>query len=342
MLPKHQTLFVTDRGTQHQRWALEGAPPELEVVMRRGPSREEILALLPEAEFLISERSGVIDAEMIAAGKKLRLIQRLGVQTWDIDREAARQAGIPVCILPIRSCALVAEHVIMQMLGLVKCLRELMAVSESADSGGQTPRRCDEDHFAYNWSRRENVTGLMGKTVGILGFGEIGVELTTRLKGFDCGVVYQKRKRLPRTAETELGIRYVATHKEVAAQSDVVVALLPFGPETEQCLDARFFALMKPGALFVQSGGSGTVDEAALAAGLSSGHLGGAAVDGYTWEPVPPNNVLIALSHVPRCNLILTPHVAAGAVPGTAKVRAGDYVNLMAILEGRELCYRVA
>ncbi|MBL8055231.1 MAG: hypothetical protein JNK29_00970 [Anaerolineales bacterium] len=339
---KHRTLFFTDRGAAHQQWALDGAPPELDVVMRRTPSRAEILALLPEAEFLISERSGVIDAELIAAGPRLRLIQRLGVQTWDIDLEAARRAGLPVCVLPIQTCALVAEHVVMQMLGLIKRLRELMAVSEAAELGGQTPRRCDEDHFAYNWSGRENISGLRGKTVSILGFGEIGVELAARLQGFDCDLIYQKRKRLPPEAEAQLRMRYAATREEAAAQSDIVVALLPLGPETDQVLSTSFFAQLKPGALFIHSGGSGTVDEAALAEALQSGRLGGAAVDGFTWEPVPPDNVLIALAQDRRRNLILTPHVAAGAVPGTGKERAADYVNLMAVLEGRALRYRVA
>ncbi len=340
MSKRHRTLFVTDRGLQQQQWALEGAPSELDIVMRRAPGKAEVLSLLPEMAFFISERSGVVDADMIAAGKNLRLIQRLGVQTWDIDLDAARVAGIPVCYLPVNSCVLVAEHVMMQMLGLIKRVRELMKVSEDGDDWGQTPRRCDEDHFAYNWSRRQNIQGLMGKTVGILGFGEIGVELARRLKAFDCTVLYQKRKRLPSPVEAEYNLRY-ASQDEIAAASDVVVALLPLGPETEQGLSTAFFAAMRPGGLFVQSGGSGTVDEIALADALRSGHLGGAAVDGFTWEPVQPDNPLLALGRDPMCNLILTPHVAAGAVTITGALRAGDYANIVAILKGGDLRYRL-
>ena len=340
MSDKHRTLFVTDRGQQQQQWALDGAPPELDIIMRRRPSQEEIIALLPDMEVFISERSGMIDAGMIAAGKNLRLIQRLGIQTWDIDLEAARGAGIPVCFLPVATCVLVSEHVIMQMLGLIKRVRELMKVSEDGEDWGQPPRRCDEDHFAYNWSRRQNIQGLMGKTVGIVGFGEIGVELAHRLKAFDCTVLYQKRKRYPPHVEAEYNIHY-ATQGEIAAASDVVVALLPLGPETEQGLSGIFFASMKPGALFIQSGGSGTVDELALAEALRSGHLGGAAVDGFTWEPVQPDNPLLALARDPLCNLILTPHVAAGAIIITGALRQGDYVNIVAMLAGAELRYRL-
>ena len=236
--------------------------------MRRAPGKDEIIALLPEMAFFITERSGVVDADMIAAGKNLRLIQRLGIQTWDIDLEAARRAGIPVCCLPVATCQLVAEHVMLQALGLIKRVRELMKVSEDGGDWGQAPRRCDEDYFAYNWSRRQSIEGLMGKTVGILGFGEIGVELAQRLKAFDCPVLYQKRKRLPPEVEAQFNLRY-ASREEVASASDIVVGLMPFGPETEQGLDASFFAAMKPGAFFIQTGGSGTVDEVALAGGAA-------------------------------------------------------------------------
>jgi len=338
----HRTLFITERDAVHQQRALDGAPAELDVVMRRSPVRAEVLELLPQTEFLISERSGVIDAEMIAAGRNLRLIQRLGVQTWDIDLEAARAAGIPVCCLPVETCGLVAEHVMLQCLGLVKRLRELMALSEAAELGSLTPRRCDEGHYAYNWTGRANIGGLAGKTVGILGFGEIGGELTRRLKSFDCHVVYQKRRRLPATAEAQLGVSYAATVAEVAIKSDIVVALLPFSPQTDQSLDAAFFGQMKTGALFIQSGGSGTVDEPALAAALRCGHLGGAAVDGFTWEPVPADNPLVELAQDPRANLILTPHVAGGASPRVGKLRAGDYRNLVALLQGQSLQHRIA
>ena len=114
----HPTLFITHRGLFHQQAALDAAPSNLNVFMLRSPSKEEILRLLPGKEFLITERSGVIDEEIIHAGKDLQLIQRLGSQTHDIDVDAAKTSGIPVCYLPIRSCIMVAEHMMMQMLGL--------------------------------------------------------------------------------------------------------------------------------------------------------------------------------------------------------------------------------
>lgn len=339
-MTKHKTLFLTQRGLQHQKWAMEGAPAELELIMRRGASREELLALLADAEFLITERTGVIDAEMIAAAPKLRLIQRLGRQTWDIDLDAARRAGVPVCYWPIEGCVMVAEHMMLQMLGLLKRVREAMHVTvEAADYGVET-KRGDEDTFAYNWSRRGGIGKLTGATVGILGFGEIGLELVEQLQGFHCTVLYHKRTRLPESVEAQLRLEYAAPDA-IAACSDIVCSLLPYqGPK--EPIDASYFARMKPGALFVHCGSGATVDEGALLDALRSGHLAGAALDTYTYEPLRPADPLVQAVQDPTLNLILTPHIAAGGVTAGGHSRTQDYDNILALLAGRELHYRIA
>lgn len=338
-MAKHRTVFLTQRGLQHQEWALAAAPAELDIAMRRDASRDELLGLLADAEFLISERAGVIDAGMIEAAPKLRLIQRLGIQTWDIDLEAARAAGVPVCSAPILGCVMVAEHMVMQMLALLKRVRESMVVTTEAADWGKTPERGDEDHFSYNWSGRGGIGALAGATVGILGFGEIGLELTQRLKGFDCTVLYHKRTQLPAAAEARFAIRY-ASEAEIAATSDVVCCLLPY-PGSELRMNAAFFGQMKPGSLFVHCGSGAVVNEDDLIAALQSNHLAGAALDTYTWEPLRPDDPLLALAREPAANLVLTPHVAAGGFTVTHRGRAGDYDNIMAVLAGKALRYRV-
>ncbi|GIV67549.1 NAD(P)-dependent oxidoreductase [Caldilinea sp.] len=338
-MTKHKTLFLTQRGLQHQKWAMEGAPPELELVMRRGAGREEILSLLADVEFLITERAGVIDAEMIAAAPKLRLIQRLGRQVWDIDLEAARRAGVPVCCWPIEGCVMVAEHMMLQMLGLLKRLREAMHITaEAADYGVET-KRGDEDTFAYNWSKRTGIGKLSGATVGILGFGEIGWELVEQLRGFHCTVLYHKRTRLPAPVEEQMGLEY-ASPEAIAERSDIVCSLLPYqGPK--EPIDAAYFARMKPGSLFVHCGSGATVDEAALLDALRSGHLAGAALDTYTYEPLRPEDPLVQAVRDPMLNLILTPHIAAGGFTAGGHSRSQDYDNILALLQGRALKHRV-
>ncbi len=339
-MTKHKTLFLTQRGLQHQQWAMEAAPPELELIMRRGASREELLALLTDAEFLISERTGVIDAEMIAAAPKLRLIQRLGRQTWDIDLDAARRAGVPVCYQPINGCVMVAEQMMLQMLGLLKRLREGMSVTaEGADWGVET-KRGDEDTFAYNWSQRGGIGRLTGATVGILGFGEIGLELVEQLQGFHCTVLYHKRTRLPATVEKQLGLEYV-TPDAIAECSDIVCSLLPYqGPQAP--INAAYFAQMKPGSIFVHCGSGAVVDEAAMLTALRSGHLAGAALDTYTYEPLRAGDPLVDAVQNPALNLILTPHTAAGGVTAGGHGRTQDYDNILALLAGRALKYQIA
>jgi phosphoglycerate dehydrogenase-like enzyme len=340
-MTRHATLFITHRGERHQQDALDAAPPELDITMRRTPSKEEILALLPGKEFLISERSGELDAELMRAGKELRLIQRLGSQTHDIDLAAARKAGIPVCYLPVLGCIRVAEHMMMQMLACAKKLRESIDVTLGASDFGQPSRRCDEDYFAYNWTGRTDIRGLWGATVGILGYGEIGAELARRLTGYGCTVLYNKRHPLPPEAEQQMGIRF-ATAEELVATSDYLCMLLPFFPETEQSLDRAFFAAMKPGAVFVSCGGSGVVDDGALAEAVASGHLYGAALDTFTFEPIAADSPLLSVARNPQANLVLTPHTAAGAGSANRKARADDYTNVLRVLHGEPLLGRLA
>lgn len=336
---KHSTLFLTQRSEQHQQNALAAAPAELDITMRRDPSHTEILQLLPQVEFLISERVGEIDAEMIAAGRNLKLIQRLGSQTWDIDLDAARRAGVPVCYMPVTTCQMVAEHMVMQMLVTAKRVRELMQVTADAGDWGE-PHRCTEDYYAYNWSQREGIRGLRQSTVGILGFGEIGVELARRLRAFDCMVLYNKRKRLPFQMEADLEIEF-ATNADLLARSDFICSLLPLLPETDQFINANAFAAMKPGVLFVHCGGGAVVDENALIDALRSGHLAGAALDTYTYVPIGPEDPLLALARDPLQNLVLTPHVAAGSLATASIRRARDYANLVAVLAGKPLRYQL-
>jgi phosphoglycerate dehydrogenase-like enzyme len=353
----HRVLFLTDRGQRHQQAALEAAPPELAVTMKRRPPKEEIVHLLPEFEFLVSERAGVIDADMIAAGRQLHLIQRLGSLTHDIDLVAARAAGVPVAAWPVETAIMVAEHMVLQILALAKRLNNVTAVACEAGEWSQPCRRTNEDTFAYDWSARRGIRSLYGQTVGILGFGEIGAELARRLRGFHpARILYHKRRRLPAQAEAELGIS-PASLEQVLAESDTVCMLLPYYPETDLLLNAERLATMKRGAFLVSCGSGSVIDEAALADALRRGHLAGAALDTFEWEPIRPDNPLLPLATHPRTgvardpamNVVLTPHTAAGssadagsqAGADSDKTRRSDYDNIMRVLRGQPPLHRV-
>lgn len=339
-MTRYKTIFTTERGQRHQQAALMAAPPELEITMLRQPDKATLLAHLAEAEYFISERTGVIDAEMIQAAPRLKLIQRLGSLTYDIDTAAAKAAGIAVCYWPIGTVIRVAEHLIMQMLALSKKLGEAEAVALAAGTEWGPSRRTDEDTFAYNWSNRENVEGLWQRTIGIMGFGEIGAELARRLRGWDCTVLYNKRRRLPLEVEQELGLTYVDS-ATLFSKSDYIANLLPyFKATTDMLINADFLAKMKDGAALVSCGSGSVVDEAAVAAAVQSGKLSGAALDTFEWEPLKADNPLLALAKQ-GYNVLLTPHIAAGSIAAASQERLGDYANLVSDINGQPLKYRV-
>jgi lactate dehydrogenase-like 2-hydroxyacid dehydrogenase len=200
-------------------------------------------------------------------------------------------------------------------------------------------KRTDEDTFAYNWSGRDNVEGLWRKTIGILGFGEIGAELARRLQGWDVRLLYHKRRRLPQSVEQELGLTYVDT-EALLRESDYLNNLLPYFPATDMLINADYFNTMKKGAFVVSCGSGSVIDEAALAKAVTTGKLGGAALDTFEWEPIKADNPLIAAAHA-GYNILLTPHTAAGASAAAARERSGDYTNILNHLQGNPIKYRV-
>lgn len=338
-MKKYKVVFTTERGERHQQAALEAAPAMLDITMLRQPDRETLQSHLAVADYLISERAGVIDAGLIQAAPDLKLILRLGSLTYDIDAAAANEAGIAVCYWPLKTVIRVAEHMVMQMLALSKKMRESESVALAASSEWGESRRTDEDTFAYNWAKREDVEGLWQRTIGILGFGEIGAELARRLQGWGCTLLYNKRRRLPEHVEAELGLTFVE-RDDLFSQSDYVANLLPYFAETEMLIDADMIAQMKQGAGLVSCGSGSVIDEMALAEAIRSGKLGGAALDTFEWEPIRPDNPLIELAQE-NYNVLLTPHIAAGATAAAKAGRIDDYNSIVNHVEGAQLSYRI-
>lgn len=333
----YRTIFTTERGEFHQQRALTSAPPELDIVMLRSPSPDEIVKSAPDAVYLISERTGAVGKDLIERLPQLRLILRLGSMTYDIDVNAAHEAGVVVCHQPSVGVIRVAEHVVMQMLTVGKKLYEVGTIARVASDEWGDSRRTDEDTFAYNWSNRQGIGQLYNQTVGILGFGEIGAELARRLKGWGSHVFYNKRRRLPQSVETELNIQYT-DKDELIAQSDYLVNLLPYFPTTDRALNADTFAAMKDGAVLVSAGSGSVIDEQALAAAVKAGKLHGVALDTFEWEPIQSSNPLRELA-LEGANVVLTPHTAAGSY--TAQIedreRLEDYANILRHIRGEPI-----
>lgn len=329
-----RVLFLTDRGKRHQHSALAAAPPELEVILRRRPSEAELFDLLPSIDFLISERNQPITEAMIARASRLKLIVRLGSLSYDIAYGPALLAGIQVVVQPVLGARYGAEHALMMMLAVVKRLGRSLNAALSARPSGE-PKRTDEDTFAFNWLGYGDIGALVGKTVAIVGMGEIGVELARLLRGFPlAAILYYKRTAYPSEVDNELNIRY-ASWDECLRRADVLVSLLPYSAETDSRrggLNVDALARMKPGAYLVHLGSGSVLDERALIEALQSGRLAGAALDTYEYEPLQPDHPLVELARQPDSNLLLTPHTAAASAPGD---RAEGYAPILNYLRGQ-------
>ena len=338
---KHKVVFTTDRGEWHQRTVLSATPENLSITILRVPDKVTLIAALQDAEFLISERFGIIDAEIIQNAPSLKLIQRLGSMVYDIDLKAAEKSGVAVCYQPVGGVIRVAEHLVMQILAVIKKLREVEAIALEASPDWAKSRRTDEDTFAYNWSGLLGVGQIWKHTIGILGFGEIGVEFARRMIGWGCTLLYNKRSRLPERVEADLCVNYVP-QGELFSRSDILVNLLPFVPGTDMLLNANVFEQMKPCSFLVSCGSGSTIDETALAEAVRSGKLAGVALDTFEYEPLMANHPLITAAKE-GFNVLLTPHTAAGTADHDGQIpdRAGDYLNIINFLAGKPLVYQV-
>jgi lactate dehydrogenase-like 2-hydroxyacid dehydrogenase len=330
-----RVVYTTERGLVHQQRALAAAPPELSITMLRQPDTHMLYAALQQADYLISERVGVVDAQIFMNAPRLKLLVRVGSLYHDIDLAAARVYGVTVCRHPDPGTESVAEHCILQMLALTRKLRQVEQAALAPDPRWGESRQTDENVFAYNWSGQRGLGRIEGRTVGILGMGEIGVEVARRLTGWGCVILYHKRRRLPESVERELNITYVDS-KQLLVESDYLVSLLPYLPETVNYLNLERIDWLKSGAFVLSCGSGGTFDEAVLAQAVQNGRIAGVAVDSYAWEPLRADNSLLALARA-GANVLLTPHIAAGTEFHSGR----EYSNILRHLRGEPLLYRL-
>jgi len=251
---------------------------------------DDLLAALAEAHALIVRNRTRVDAQLLARAPRLRAVGRLGVGLDNIDVEACRARGIAVIPATGANAQAVAEYVVCAAMML---LRGAFRASGEVAAG--------------QWPRARLAAGreAAGKTLGLIGFGDIG-RLAARLaRGLGMNIVAHDPAVDPRLALlAELGVRLLPL-EELLATADVVSLHVPLTPATRGMLDGARLALMKPGAVLINTARGGIVDERALARLLADGRLGAAALDVFQDEPLPPRS---PLADVP--NLLLTPHIA--------------------------------
>ena len=262
---------------------------------------------------LLSDR---IDAEVIAANPRLRMVASMKITPSDIDVAAATVRRIPVTVVP----PIVTEATADLHFAI------LLAVSRRVVEGDALLRR---GVFPGAQSMHLVGAGVWGKTIGLVGGGgRIGRAVARRAGGFGMRTLYWGPRRIPEADERSDGLEYVALDR-LLSEADFVSLHAPLKPETVHLIGARELALMKPSAFLVNTARGPIVDEKALAEALAAKRIAGAALDVFEREP----QVEQALLAMP--NVVLTPHLGS-AVAETREALANAVVdNIAAVLAGK-------
>lgn len=277
----------------------------------RAADEAELIRRLAGAQAVVNMRSFTrFSAEVLAQCPALKILSISGTGTDNVDLHAAAERGILVCNTPEANSDSVAEHTWALLLALARGLREM------------------EDRMrAGEWWHHYG-TELRGKTLGLIGLGRIAQRVARMAHGFGMEVLGWSYTRDEERAQTA-GITLVELD-ELLRRSDVVSLHLRLSERSRGLLDANRLAMLKPEALLVNTARGALVDEPALAWSLESGHLGGAALDCYAEEPLPPAH---PLRRAPRTLLI--PHAGWMTQEARGRMLSEPVDNILAWREGR-------
>jgi phosphoglycerate dehydrogenase-like enzyme len=294
--------------------ALALKPPQFELMIHDNGTPDYYRAA-EEAEFYLGMTRN-IDARLFEAGRKLRLVQLLSAGYDRADLAAARKAGVPIANNGGGNAVAVAEHTIMLMLATLKKLPALHA-----------------DVAAGQWragpAGKAPIHELRGKTIGIVGLGNIGKKVARRAAAFDVDIQYYDIERLSEDEEDALGVRFVL-FTELLRTSDIVTLHVPLDATTRDLIGAPELALMKPSAILINTCRGPVVNEPAIHDALKSGQIAMAGLDVMTEEPPKTENPLFVLP-----NVILTPHSAGPTIENWTDRFRNGFDNLMRVHQGR-------
>jgi len=277
---------------------------------------DEVAAAIRDAEYLVGFLR-FLPNEAYSGATRLKLVQVLSAGYDAVNIEGARKAHVPICQNGGANSVAVSEHAVLLILAVY---RKLAAFHQSVAAGrwhGGIPRIVD-------------VLELEGKTVGIVGLGNIGEKTARRLRAFDCSIVYYDIARRSAAEEERLGVRFVP-FETLLETSDVVTLHVPLNAETRHMIDARALGRMKPRAVLINTCRGEVVDEAALIAALREGKLLGAGLDTFAEEPTNPDNPLLKLP-----NVTLTPHSAGPTEESFTKRFRNGYANVQRVASGQK------
>jgi phosphoglycerate dehydrogenase-like enzyme len=260
-----------------------------------------------------------VTGEHLAAAPELGMVQCASHGFDYVDLDAAREQGVRVC--NIGSSGAEAQNVAEQTFALMLALAKQLIPAHTAlvQADWALPRL------------QRSLTELSGKTLGIVGLGQIGQEVARRAAAFDMTVVYAGRRRVPEETEARLGGARHVPLDELLRTSDYVSLHAPLTDETRHLLNAERLALLKPTAFVINTARGALIDQDALADALEKGTLAGAGID--VFDPEPPTAAL-RLLRAP--NVVLSPHVGGVTRETLVRIALAAVQNVAGFLAGQE------
>jgi D-3-phosphoglycerate dehydrogenase / 2-oxoglutarate reductase len=286
----------------------------LQVDVRVGMKPEELEACIGDYDALAVRSASKVTARVLEKATRLRVVGRAGVGVDNVDLEAATRRGVVVMNTPGGSSVTVAELALAMMLALSRHIAQATASTRS----GKWEKKRFQGHE------------LCGKTLGVVGIGNIGSVVVDRARAMKMHVVAFD-PFISAEAAAQIGVELVALD-DLWQRADVISLHVPLTDQTRNVVNAATLARMKKGVLIVNCARGGLVDEKALAEALASGHVGGAALDVFEKEPVSPDNPLLQLD-----GFICTPHLGASTEEAQTAVAVAIAEQLAAYLTRGEV-----
>jgi glyoxylate reductase len=287
-------------------WNYEDVPVPREMLIEESKNADALLTMLSDS----------IDAEVLNAGNRLKVVANLAVGFDNIDLETASKNGIAVCNTPDVLTDTTADLAFALLMATARRIVEAAELVKENEWKSWSPLLL-AGHDIHH------------KTIGIVGMGKIGATVAKRATGFDMNILYHNRTRKPEV-ENQLGAVYVS-FEELIETSDFIVCLTPLTNETRNMFTKDTFKKMKRSAIFINAGRGPVVDEAALYEALASGEIAGAGLDVFVKEPVSAEHPLLKLD-----NVVALPHIGSSSVETRVTMMKLCLDNITSVLNGNQ------
>ena len=286
-----KTILLTNKYSGTPLEIVKGEVPEgFSIQFLSEQTQAALIAEVGSVDYILAGGRLKISKEVLEEAENLQMIQRSGVGLDALDLDAIKEKGIPLYVNQGVNAESVAEHALLLMLA---CLRKLPTINSNTKNGV--------------WKKQEQgvqTAELKGKTVGIVGMGNIAKTLVGLLRPFQLKILYYNLVQMDEIFETENNMTFVGMD-ELLRDSDIVTIHCALTPETRNLINTETLRAMKDGAILINTARGEIVDPAAIADALKDGKLSYAALDVHAQEPIPEDYPLKDIE-----NVILTPHIA--------------------------------